>query len=821
MIKLKPYPKFLVYHTWTALTLLSYSASAQNFFDLAPSMGIQHTVNTDMSIGGSGVCFFDFDGDGWDDITFVQVNDSILFYKNVGGTFVLQPSFAYSPGETKQVLWVDYDNDGDYDLFVVSFQHPVKLFQNDGNFNFTDVTQQAGLSGLNTTNHGVSFTDYDRDGHLDFYLARYSQTGDPANPILHNALFRNNGDGTFTNVTVQAGVGDGLQPSFMGAWIDVNENGWPDLYVINDRLLWGNTLYLNNGDGTFTDITEMSGAGMFGEDPMSVSFSDFDNDGDLDILCANGGPPTKPVRLYVNQGDTTFIEMAQELGIDVDVTFHCTWGASWIDVDNDTFQDLYITTGLLTLNASNEIRSYLFMSDSAESFIDSPDGFFGTNHVAASYGVAKGDINNDGFADLVVQNAKGFNSFIWRNMAQTMGTNNYLKVTLEGTVSNTMAIGSWIKVFANGQQYTHYTRCGEAFVSQDSQHHIFGLGQAQLVDSVIIEYSRGHIDKYYDVTVNQHLYFTEGETYQVVISPIGSLPVCSQDSVVLNAGEHETYLWNNGHTGQFLTVYEPGSFWVQVTNEFNFSAVSDTLQVEFFPQPVIDFEVTQPLCHNDSNGMIELENVLGIPASEVAWNNGMTGETIDGLAAGTYTYLFTDENGCSAEGEILVQQPFPLSVQIFTSPEISGNDGSISLIINGGTPEYTITINGEPAGLQTTNLAAGQYSLEVVDANGCSFEAEVFIDFTSSVLNIQIPLHRVFPNPVSSGDQIDIALSDDRSHAELQIHDLTGRQVFSGIFDFQRNVSVPVSMPHIPAGVYIIRIWSDNEMVLSEKLVVH
>lgn len=797
------------------------SLYGQDFYNLAPAIGISHTVNTDMSIGGSGACFFDFDNDGWDDITFVQVDDSIQFYRNIGGTFELMPSFIYSPGETKQLLWVDYDNDGDYDAFLVPFQQPCKLFQNDGNFNFTDVTAQAGLSGLNTTNHGVTFADYDKDGHLDFYLARYSQTGDPSNTMLTNVLFKNNGDGTFTDVTAQAGVADGIQPSFMGAWIDVNENGWPDLYVINDRLLWGNTLYLNNGDGTFTDITEMSGAGMFGEDPMCASFSDFDNDGDLDILCTNGGPPTKPVRLYVNQGDTTFIDQGQELGIDVNVTFHCTWGASWIDADNDSFQDLYIATGLLTTNASNETRSYLFMSDGANQFIDSPEGFIGSDHVAASYGVAKGDINNDGFADLIVQNAKGFDSFIWRNTALAWDVNNYLKVTLEGTVSNTMAIGSWIRLYANGEQYSHYTRCGESFVSQDSQHHIFGLGTAEIVDSLIVEYSLGHIDRYYNLEVNKHLYLFEGETVEVSVSAIGGLPVCTQDSVILNPGEWSEYLWNTGDTAQFLTVFEPGDYWVQVTNEFGFVAISDTLSVDFYPIPEIEFEISHPLCHDDQNGTVQLFNTNGDPAADVTWSNGMSGAEVEGLGAGEYTYVFTDLNGCSKEGSVFLQNPFPLSVQIFTTPEVVGEDGAINLIINGGTPPYHITLNGDSVGFTMENLPAGEYLLLVEDDNGCTFESEVLIDFASSVRDGQQSTVSIFPNPVRAGEPLTIWHNFNAPQAQFYLQDLAGKQWVNQIVALYPEQPLLIETPEITTGMYLIWVVSEGEIIFSGKLLVH
>lgn len=796
------------------------TCSAQSFFNLAPSLGINHSVNTDMSIGGSGTCFFDFDNDGWDDITFVQVDDSILFYRNLGGSFQLLPSFIYSPGETKQLLWVDYDNDGDNDAFLVPFQQTCRLYQNDGNFNFTDVTSQAGLSGLNTTNHGVSFADYNKDGYLDFYLARYSQTGDPLNTSLTNVLFKNNGDGTFTDVTEQAGVADGIQPSFIGVWMDVNENGWPDLYVINDRLLWGNTLFLNNTDGTFTNITEMSGVGMFGEDPMCASFSDFDNDGDLDILCSNGGPPTKPIRVYVNQGDTTFVEQGQELGIDVNVTFHCTWGASWIDVDNDSFQDLYIATGLLTSNGSNEIRSYLFMSDSANQFIDSPEGFVGSDHIAASYGVAKGDVNNDGFADIVVQNAKEFDSFIWRNMAPTWGVNNYLKVTLEGTVSNTMAIGSWIRVYANGEQYSHYTRCGESFVSQDSQHHIFGLGSAQSVDSVLVEYSLGHIDRYYNLNVNQQLYLTEGETIEVEVTALGGLPVCAQNSVILDAGEWSDYLWNTGHTGQFLTVDEPGDYWVQVTNQFGIVATSDTLSIEFFETPEIEYDLNNPLCYNDQNGTIQLFNLSGGVASEVTWSNGMSGTEIQGLGAGEYFYVYTDENGCTAEGSVFLQNPFPLSVQVFTLPEVSGEDGAINLIINGGTPPYQITLNGDSVAIDIENLTAGIYSLLVLDDNGCTFETEVTIELASSMGQVERPWVHIFPNPVYSGHALTLWHNTMAPHAQLYVQDISGKVFLNRIVALQPEQPVLIKSLQVPTGIYIVRLLSEEEIIFTGKLLV-
>jgi hypothetical protein len=790
------------------------TTTAQSFSNIAINQGIEHTLNSDIAIGGSGVSFFDFDNDGWDDITFLQINDSIVFYKNVNGSFELIPSFIYAPGENKQLLWVDYDNDGDYDAFLVAYAQPCRLFNNDGNFNFTDVTLESGLFGLNTNNYGVNFADYDKDGFLDFYLSRYyNSPQDSLNPLFTNALYRNNGDGTFTNVTLVAGVGNGIQPSFMGIWLDVNHDGWPDLYVINDRVLWGNSLYLNNGDGTFFDITETSGAGMFGEDPMGATFDDFDNDGDIDILCTNGGPPTKPIRVYVNQGDNTFIENGQALGIDVDITFHCTWGATWIDVDNDTFQDVYVTTGLLTSDASNEKRSYLFLSDSANVFVDSQQMFL-NSHVAASYSVAKGDINNDGFADLVVLNAKNFNSFIWLNQVDADQTNGFAKITLEGTVSNRMGIGSWIMVYANGEQYTHYTRCGENFVSQDSQHHIFGLGNATLVDSIIVEFPSGHVDRYYDLPVNQNYLLKEGETLIAQISAVETT-ICEGDSVELAADPYAVVHWNTGSTDQMIYVSEPGIYWYEAQNAFGISTYSDTITIETLNLPAISVNTENPACAGDENGYIHITNDFGIEAFSILWSNGMEGDSLTNLPAGNYFYVFTDINGCSVEGIAQLQEPEELLVQTFVTPDFGSGDGTILLIINGGMPPYNIYLNGEPATISNENLTFGSYNILVTDDNSCTDSLTVTIDnITASFTNLPNNSFGVYPNP-SNGMIFLNFLSTEKT--SIRIFDVAGRLMF----EQHSLTSIPfIDLRSFQKGCYSIEIINGQSRKI-EKIVLY
>jgi hypothetical protein len=781
---------------WLLFASIVSGARAQLFFDVAPFQGIQHSVDTDLLFGGNGVGFFDFDEDGWDDLTFVQEGDSILFYKNNNGNFDPDPSFIFGPVQTRQVIWVDYDNDDDYDLFRTATNGQLRLFQNDGNFNFTDVSVAAGLSPFNTNDFGVTFADYDRDGYLDFYLARYFLSGNPLDPTNTNALYRNNGDGTFTNVTISAGVGNGVQPTFLGIWTDINDDLYPDLYVINDRLLWGNSLYLNNGDGTFTDITGPSGTAMFGEDPMGATFEDYDNDHDIDILCSNGGPPTKPIRLYSNVGGNVFQEVAGPAGIFIPVTNHCTWGATWFDADNDSHKDLYIATGLLTLDASNEMRSYLFMNDGNAHFTDTPTAFE-SPHIAASYAVAKGDMNNDGYADLVVQNAKGFNSFLWRNKSANLNPNNYVKITLEGTISNKMAIGARIHVYCENNEYRHYTRCGENFVSQSSQHFIFGLGDKNKVDSIHVFYPSGVIDKYYDLFANQHYYLTEGETLENTIQYSGSLVFCENDSIVLDGGDHDNHLWSNGDTTRFITVTESGDYSVAV-NVFGFNLISNVVSVTVLAPPVINTTISHPLCHDDASGWISLDLNTSALDPEINWSNGASGSFISNLSDGMYTYNYSDEGGCTLSDSFQLIDVGP--VILYHSVEFNGNLYDLQLLVTGGVGPYSITIDGTPASFFNPDMAAGTYQIEVVDANGCSYSEAIQVG-SLSVMETNGNELAVFPNPSKDG-VFEINFAGVLDH--IALYDLNGKEI---AFEYDNDHRLKIMDPTV--GIYLLLVQTD------------
>jgi len=228
---------------------------------------------------GTGVSFVDFNSDGYDDLSFGHHAGELKFFQGDGSTLVLVDLGIDNEGaESKGIIWADFDNDGDHDLFVTNRLASNKVWRNDDSV-FIDISSTCGISqSIDSRSYGMAFADYDNDGFLDFYICNYDTWID----AYENELYRNNGDGTFSETTAIAGVGNGLQQSFQSSWIDINNDGLMDLHVINDRLDMLNAFYINNGDGTFTDMAEEMGVDL-GVYAMSTTFSDFDRDGDMDL----------------------------------------------------------------------------------------------------------------------------------------------------------------------------------------------------------------------------------------------------------------------------------------------------------------------------------------------------------------------------------------------------------------------------------------------------------------------------------------------------------------------------------------------------------
>ncbi len=788
----------------TCILTLSVQVGIQGqyFTNVAEEQGIDILVESDLF--GSGVSFHDIDNDGWDDLTFCVKDDSLVVYRNDEGQFHRLPSFLFLDGETKHVLWVDHDNDGDMDLTVTTWMGTYRLFENDGAFSFTDISASAGLAQNNEHTYGCAWGDYDRDGDLDLYVCLYEYEGNQNNFSRMNHLYRNNGNGTFTDVTLEAGVSDGIKLSFQAVWMDYDNDGWPDLYVINDRW-FSNSMYRNNGDGTFTDVTQATGTAVPEQDPMTASVADFDNDGDLDIYMTNTGVFAfieKRGMLMVNNGDGTFTERAGELGVDI---WTWSWGATWVDVDNDSWQDLYVATSMPNSTIEDNV---FYLSDQGEQFNPAPQ-WFTSDHNARSFAVARGDLNNDGAYELVVQNQTPYHPFLWLNSGNS---NHFVKVTIQGTVSNRSAIGSWIRVYAGGNVFTQYTHCGENYTSQNSQHHIIGLGTIELIDSIQVEYPSGHTDTYYDPAADQHHFMVEGETYYASILALGPLTFCEGDTLILDAGDHESYLWDTGSTERFITVTTSGEHWVTVQNEFGIEAFSDTIVVSVLPSPIIEASTQNPLCSGDITGSIILTNLLGIEAQSVTWSNGGSGAILTDLSAGIHDYAFTDVNGCTSSGSLELTEPTELFVQMTIEPVTSGNNGAIEVLVFGGTPPYTIHLNGEEASTFNTGLSIGTYVVEITDSNGCQYQEVVEVDGNTFVHETSIQGSSVFPNPVRRDASLMVYTPLANGLIKIGLFDALGRSVAEVSTDLRRFIVDPSTLQHLPPGPYLVRVHWDKHI---------
>lgn len=450
---------------------------------------------------GVGVSFYDFDNDGWDDISFTTESGEFpKFFKNLNGQFVpITLNVTGTDYQTKQINWVDFDNDGDNDLFLTSNTDGNKLFENTGNLIFQDITAISGLPSINLQTYGASWGDYNNDSYLDIFITNR----DPSiSSVTPNYLFKNNGDGTFTDVSEIAGIDRLKHVSFCSAWLDINNDGWQDLYISNDKSaqpFHRNQLYRNNGDGTFTEIGESSGTNAL-IDAMTVTVGDYNADGWFDIYVTD----LETSMFFKNNGDETFTDIAILTGTEFNSV---GWGAVFLDGDNDADLDLYVSG--TDVGIPNQFSAAFYENLGSDNFqIPVNAGF--QNDDRYSYSNAIGDINNDGLADIVVANNNDQNVFLWEN--KNLENNNWIKINLEGTVSNRDGIGSVIEIVSGGQTQYRYTLCGEGFLSQNSSSEFIGIGTNTTIDQVKVKWLSGIEDIIYNPSINQSMTIIEGSS---------------------------------------------------------------------------------------------------------------------------------------------------------------------------------------------------------------------------------------------------------------------------------------------------------------------
>ncbi|MDX1479730.1 MAG: CRTAC1 family protein, partial [Saprospiraceae bacterium] len=439
-----------------------------------------------------GISCVDFNQDGLDDLTFARCIDSTLhFYENLGGGAfqLIDPPLVSNTDEVKGLLWFDYDNDGDKDLVTVAYGGPTRLYENTGGLNMVDVTVAAGFPLDSTPKMSVSAADYDRDGDLDLYICNYQFfiTGLPPElqpPPDTNRMYRNNGDGTFTDVTAFTGTADSTRQSWCATFFDYNNDGWEDLYVANDRNVFRNALYHNNGDGTFSDVSAATGTDIL-IDAMNVGVADYDNNGFLDIYVTNTPFSGTGSAFLKNNGDSTFTDVAAATG--TQLLDRTGWGGTLYDFDNDLDLDMYVSCSQ-DIVPNVTLPNGFYINDGTGTYTEpyyATGGLQGID-TKQSHCNTIGDFNNDGLWDIAVSQ-DGSDAFkVWENVV--VNANHWFKLYLEGTLSNRDAIGTWIEVWISGQKYIRTTHSHQAFWAQYSNTMIIGTGTHAAIDSLILHW---------------------------------------------------------------------------------------------------------------------------------------------------------------------------------------------------------------------------------------------------------------------------------------------------------------------------------------------
>lgn len=475
-----------------------------------------------------GCAFFDYDGDSDLDIYLVngayidgfshvrgRVNRGKLFnalYRNNGdGTFtdVTAEAGVGHEGMGMAVVTADYDNDGDQDLFVSNYG-PNVFYRNNGDGTFSDITEEAGV-GNDLLGIGSTFLDYDQDGYLDLYVGNYIEY-DPdyqyfyaaerfPGPMAYHGqpdlLYHNNGDGTFTDVTHQAGVYNPEGRAMGVTSCDLDDDGDWDIFVSNDAM--ENYLYRNNGDGTFTNIAlqTATGFGQSGEatSAMSGEFGDIDLDGYIDVIV----PDMAYSCIYKNTGAGYFEEMSASMGLAAACGQYTSWSGNFFDFDQDGYGDLFISNGhphrligeedLLLINSSGS----RFINVSHELGPDFQDKFVGR-------GSAAGDFDDDGDIDLLVLNLNARPRLLRNDGGNEK---NWIMIQLIGTQSNRDAIGSRIRLTTGDTTQTRWRVSSSGYLSQSDYRLHFGLGEYSRVDRIEIRWPTGEVQTLQNVEANQ------------------------------------------------------------------------------------------------------------------------------------------------------------------------------------------------------------------------------------------------------------------------------------------------------------------------------
>ena len=504
---------------------------------------------------GAAVAVGDYDNDGYDDIFATESaegaknhlyhNDHNLKFTDVAESAGLANGNT-GDNATADALWFDFNNDGLRDLLIVKFGHN-QLFQNLGNGKFKDVTVAAGIDRYANSITAIAF-DYDRDGFVDLFVGNYFQGVNLFNPntprffpesfeTANNGggvtVWHNNHNGTFTDATQKAGLASSGWVLDLGH-ADADNDGDDDLYVACD--FGTDRFFRNNGDGTFTDITE-SAVGIDTKKGMNVEWGDYDEDGKLDIYITNitGDYMREGNFLWHNDGNLKFSDVARETG-----TYDTGWGwgAKFIDYDNDGWRDLYVVNGWVSAGSDSYVpdifemitkpgidfadarnwppmgnkslsgyeKKRLFHNERGQIFKDEA-ALHGVDSTRDGRGIGVADFDNDGRLDMFVANANN-EPFLYHNVGPT--DRHWVQLDLIGTKSNRLATGAQVRLTAGGRTFLQFVDGGNSFAGQSMHRLHYGLGSINKIDRAEVRWPSGATEVFTDLPVDRLTRIQEG-----------------------------------------------------------------------------------------------------------------------------------------------------------------------------------------------------------------------------------------------------------------------------------------------------------------------